>query len=74
MFPGGRVEIHEDTKTAIKRELKEELSIDEDLKLKYICESFIKFPKLNYHEIGFYYITIIDGKKYVIRNQYLIMI
>ena len=64
MFPGGRLEINEDTKTAIKRELEEELGIKEDLKLKYICESFIKFPKSNYHEIGFYYITNIDESKY----------
>lgn len=64
MFPGGRLEIHELAEKAIKRELKEELNIDEQLKLKYIVESFIKFPKLNYHEIGFYFITKIDEEKY----------
>lgn len=65
MLPGGRLEIHENTLDAIKRELNEELSIcDEKIELKYIIESFIKFPKQKYHEIGFYFITVIDEKKY----------
>lgn len=64
MFPGGRLEIHEDSETAIKRELKEELGIEEDVKLKYISENFISFSNLHYHEIGFYFITQIDEKKY----------
>lgn len=62
MFPGGRLEIGEDTLSAIKRELKEELDINSDVKLKYIAESFIKFPKLEYHEIGFYFTLKVDEK------------
>jgi 8-oxo-dGTP pyrophosphatase MutT (NUDIX family) len=64
MFPGGRLEIHEEAEVAIKRELKEELGIEEEVQLKYIAESFIKFPNLHYHEIGFYFITRIDENKY----------
>lgn len=64
MFPGGRLEIHEEAEVAIKRELKEELGIEEEVELKYIAESFIKFPNLHYHEIGFYYITRIDENQY----------
>ena len=65
MFPGGRVELHEDTIKAIKRELKEELGIEnEDIYLKYISENFISFPNQKYHEIGFYYILKIDENKY----------
>ena len=65
MFPGGRLEIHEDAKTAIMRELDEELGIKEDdIFLKYISENFISFPNKKYHEIGFYFITKIDEQKY----------
>jgi len=38
MFPGGRIDVHEDSETAIVRELKEELNLETDLKLKYIVE------------------------------------
>ena len=64
MFPGGRLEINEEAETAIKRELKEELSIEEEVYLKYISENFIKFPGKKYHEIGFYFIVQIDEEKY----------
>jgi len=64
MFPGGRLEINEDSETAIKRELMEELGIKEEVYLKYIAESFIKFPSKKYHEIGFYFIVKIDEDKY----------
>ena len=64
MFPGGRVDIHEESETSMKRELMEELGIEEDVILKYISENFIKFPNLKYHEIGFYYLVNIDEDKY----------
>lgn len=65
MLPGGRLEVHEDSKIAILRELDEELGIKEDAKLKYITESFIQFPNnKKYHEIGFYFIVKIDEQKY----------
>ena len=60
MFPGGRLDMHEDSKTAIIRELKEELNIEIGLTLKYILEMFLVFPKSKYHEIGFYYLGMID--------------
>ena len=60
MFPGGRIDIHEDSQNAISRELKEELNIKTDLKPKYIVEMFLKSPKTKYHEIGFYFVTEIN--------------
>lgn len=65
MFPGGRLEVHEDSQNAILRELDEELGIKENPKLKYITESFIQFPNdKKYHEIGFYFIVRINEEKY----------
>lgn len=64
MFPGGRLELHEDAESAIRRELKEELNIEEDVSLKYVSENFIAFPSKKYHEIGFYFILKIDEEKY----------
>lgn len=60
MFPGGRIDVHEESKTAIERELIEELKLKANLNLKYIVEIFIKSPKTKYHEIGFYFITKIN--------------
>ena len=59
-FPGVRIDVHEDSQKAIKRELKEELNISAELKLKYIVELFLNSLKIKYHEIGFYFITQIN--------------
>lgn len=63
MFPGGRIDVHEDSKIAITRELEEELNLTAELKLKYIVEMFLKSPRTMYHEIGFYFITNINENK-----------
>lgn len=68
MFPGGRIDVHEDSKTSIERELIEELNLKADLNLKYIVEMFIKSPKTKYHEIGFYFITKINEN--IIENNF----
>lgn len=60
MFPGGRIDVHEDSETAITRELKEELNLDADLKLKYVVEMFLQSQKTRYHELGFYYLATIN--------------
>lgn len=59
-FPGGRIDIHEDSEHAIQRELLEELHIKLDCKLKYILEMFVASPNTKYHEIGFYYLCQMD--------------
>ncbi len=68
MFPGGRIDVHEESKTAIERELIEELNLKANLNLKYIMEMFIKSPKTKYHEIGFYFVTQI--KESLIENHF----
>ena len=60
MFPGGRIDVYEDSKASIERELIEELNLKADLNLKYILELFIKSSKAKYHEIGFYFVTKIN--------------
>ncbi len=67
-FPGGRIGVHEDSMTSIKRELIEELNIKADLKLKCIVEMFLKSPKTKYHEIGFYFVITINEK--LIENNF----
>lgn len=68
MFPGGRIDVHEDSETAIVRELKEELNLETDLKLKYIVEMFLDSSKTKYHEIGFYYLSTI--KENEVKNNF----
>ncbi len=63
MFPGGRIDVHEDSNTAIVRELKEELNLETEPKLKYIVEMFLDSSKTKYHEIGLYYLLTISEDK-----------
>lgn len=61
MLPGGRLETLENTDSAIKRELIEELGIECKVHLKYVLEAITNLPNgTKYHEIGFYYNTQID--------------
>lgn len=64
MFPGCKVSIAENSMSAIKRELENTIGINEEITLKYISENMTELPDVLYHEIGFYYITTIDEKKY----------
>lgn len=56
--PGGHIHLNEDSKTAVLREIKEEVEVDfDDAKLMIVMESF--FPSKrgkHFHEISFYYL------------------
>ncbi|MDQ0228969.1 NUDIX hydrolase [Metabacillus malikii] len=55
-LPGGRVKVLEDSQTAIKRELVEELGIESNSeRLLWITENFFTYAGKPFHEIGFYY-------------------
>lgn len=55
-FPGGHIELYEDSKTAIMRELKEELYFDVEIdNLVTINENFYFLRGSNYHELCLYY-------------------
>ena len=53
-FPGGHVELLEDTARAVERELNEELYFKVKVdKLLYIHENFFDAPEGKYHELCF---------------------
>lgn len=55
---GGRVQLFEDTKSAIIRECKEEIGIEfkeKDLKLLDVVENFFTYNNTKYHEILYIY-------------------
>ena len=62
LLPGGRVEFNEDSKTAIKREIKEELDLDIDFDLCSIQENFLKQNNMITTQYCFVYKGIYDGK------------
>ncbi|SEM20146.1 ADP-ribose pyrophosphatase YjhB, NUDIX family [Mesobacillus persicus] len=55
-LPGGRVQILEDSATAVKREIHEELGLSVQVQnLLWVTENFFTYNHNQYHEIGFYY-------------------
>ena len=77
LLPGGRIELYEDSLTAIKREIKEELNYDINFTLCSIQENFvikedIKITQYNFCYKGIYNGTI-NSNKFVCKdnsNQY----
>ena len=62
-LPGGHVELGEDTLTAVKREMREEISKEiKNEKIFIIMENFFKTETGKvYHELGFYYKAEVEG-------------
>jgi ADP-ribose pyrophosphatase YjhB (NUDIX family) len=62
-LPGGRVQFNETAENAVLRELKEELNIDAKIiRALYFNQNFFfeDVLKVNYHEIGVYYLIDIS--------------
>ena len=56
-FPGGRVEMGENSTDSLIREMKEELNEDvEIIRLLWLVKNFFVYNHKNYHEICFYYL------------------
>lgn len=69
-FPGGRLEMFEDTEKTIVREMKEELNIEIGvIRLLWINEHFFTFKENKYHEICFYYLINCEDKKLIDRGD-----
>lgn len=63
VMPGGRVEMGEDTKETVAREIKEELGTDITIKgIKVIAENFFNFDDTDYHELQYVYIAELADK------------
>ena len=61
--PGGHVELNEDTRTAVARELSEELYFDVEIKeLLYIHENFFNVGNTKFHELCYYYKAVPKDK------------
>ena len=62
MLPGGRIELNEDSKTAITREVKEELNFDLEYNLCSIQENFVCKDGMNIMQYCFCYKAIYKEK------------
>lgn len=64
VLPGGRVEMQEDTKDALIREIHEELGEDIDIIcLKALTENFFEFDNKKYHELQFFYVAKLNNRE-----------
>ena len=61
LLPGGRIEFNEDSKSAIKREIKEELDYDIDFKFCSIQENFLNHNGILTTQYCFVYKGIYNG-------------
>lgn len=69
LLPGGRVEMNEDSASAIKRELKEELGLEDiEPSLRLYLEDFFKFNDENYHEFSINFLVLLDDKNAFLEN------
>ncbi len=56
ILPGGKVELSEDTRTTLRRELVEETGYEAEIKdLLWIVENFFHLDETHYHELAFVY-------------------
>jgi 8-oxo-dGTP pyrophosphatase MutT (NUDIX family) len=56
LLPGGRAEFLEDTRTALHREIREELGCEADIgRLLWVVEDFFTLSGRLYHEVAFVY-------------------
>lgn len=67
VVPGGRIHINEDSKSALAREIKEEMNFEIDqnkLKMVKVFENFFNYDNKDVHEIYFLYEYIIDEQEF----------
>lgn len=65
LLPGGRVEMLEDTKTSLAREISEEIGAKAKVEDFIInSETFFNYRDAKYHEIGYYYLVKLEDEKF----------
>lgn len=68
---GGRIKAGEDSLSALKREMKEELNLNiEDAKLINVSENFFNYDNKDYHEIMFVYYCKLDACEFADRQDF----
>lgn len=74
-FPGGRVEMFEDTETTIVREMKEELDVTvKVVRPLWVAEHFFTHNKEQYHELCFYYLIECEDKNLLEQDDCFIVV
>jgi len=57
-LPGGRAELGESAEDTIRREMREEISTDVNVRrLLWLVENFFEYDGLKYHEVALYFLT-----------------
>lgn len=72
VIPGGRVMTLEDTKSALLRELKEEMHTDfsnREISFHHIIENFFTMNNVRYHELYFVYKLILNDEDEIVKNR-----
>ena len=70
--PGGRVKLHEKSEDAIRREIKEELSLEVNIKrMLWVNENFFEEATLKekFHEICFFYLLELQDEDFYVRGN-----
>lgn len=62
LLPGGRINMYEDSKNAIRREIKEETGFEIDFQFLSVLENFIERNGIKILQYNFLYKGIYDGK------------
>jgi ADP-ribose pyrophosphatase YjhB (NUDIX family) len=69
-LPGGRAEMSENSEATLRREMKEELNTDIDIKkLVWVVENFFGDESTTYHEIGMYYLISLPADSSLLGSE-----
>ena len=66
-LPGGHIEMQEQAENALKREMKEEIGVEIEVKrMVWVVENFFDYEDIPYHELGLYFLIALpsDSKLY----------
>jgi ADP-ribose pyrophosphatase YjhB (NUDIX family) len=68
-LPGGRVELLENARATIQREMLEELDVDAKVeRLVWVVENFFEHDKKSYHEVAFFFLLRLPEMSSLLRT------